>query len=179
MRAFTAVDIEKKQLLKKLKDIQKEINYNFNTVKPEKMHITLQFFRQINEEESQKIQKAMENISLKPFQIQIKGIGVFPSRDHVRVVWAGIESQEIHRLKEQASNHPVKDDNDHEFQPHITLMRVDHIRRRNKKQFRKKLEKLENQKVGETKVNSIKLFESRHNGQDTNYNLIKEKNLKK
>lgn len=177
MRAFTAIDIENSKKLEKLEKLQEEINYGFNKVKPEKMHITLQFFQNIDKSQVKQIKEAMQNIKLGVFEIKIKGVGVFPSRKHVRVVWAGIESNKIFELKKQASKHGVKDSNSHEFQPHITLARVNDINRTEKKKFRQKIEKHQNQTITETSIDTIKLFESIHNGQKTEYKTLKEEKL--
>jgi len=119
----------------------------------------------------------MKHVDLQPFQLKIKGVGVFPSKKHVRVVWAGVESDKIFELKKQVSNHSVSEDNGHEFHPHITLARVQNISRTDKKKFRKKLETLENQSLGTTTVDRIKLFESIHNGQNTEYKTLEEVKL--
>ena len=177
MRIFTAIDIENQEALEKLEKVQGEVSYGFNKVKPEKMHLTLQFFQNINQEEVEKIKKGLKQAKLESFKMKVKGVGVFPSRKHVRVVWAGIESEKIFDLKEQVSNHSVPDSNDHEFHPHITLARVNGIDRTEKKYFRQKLEKLENREITEINVNKIKLFESIHNGKNTEYRVIEEEKL--
>lgn len=177
MRVFTAADIENPKTLQKLKDLQEETDYGFNKVKPEKMHLTLQFFQEIDQEEVEEIKKGLANVETEPFEMKIKGVGVFPSRDHVRVVWAGIESEKIFELKKQVSNHEVEEDNNHNFHPHITLSRVRKISRNHKKEFRQKLEELENTEIGKVEVNSVKLFESVQTGNGTRYKVLEEKKL--
>ena len=177
MRAFTAVDIEDAEILNELQKLQKELDFGFNLVSPEKMHITLQFFRDIDEEEAEQIIKAMKKTDTRPFSLNVHGAGVFPSKDYIRVVWAGIESDEIHALKQQVSRHDVDPDNNHEFRPHITLARVDRISRTEKQDFRKKLEEIKDKKIGELEVNSVKLFESIHTGNSTEYRQLKEVKL--
>jgi len=177
MRAFTAVDIENPETLRKLQKVQEEINYGFNKTIPEKMHLTLQFFQDIGPEQVEEVEKGMQNIDLEPFEMQIKGVGVFPSRKHVRVVWAGIESEKIFELKNQVSNHSVPEDNDHDFLPHITLARVNGISRTEEKNFRQKLEELKEKNIAKLKVDSVKLFESVHNEINTEYRVLGEKKL--
>jgi 2'-5' RNA ligase len=177
MRAFTAVDIQDRELLLELEKIQSELDFGFNLVPPEKMHITLQFFQDIEDEEAEQIIEAMKNIEVDPFSLEIRGAGVFPSKDYIRVVWTGIESGTIHDLKEQVSNHEVEPDNNHEFHPHVTLARVDSISRTEKQDFRKKLEELQDKKIGELEVDSVKLFESIHVGDGTEYRELEEVKL--
>jgi len=177
MRIFTAIDIENHQALEKLEKVQDEVSYGFNKVDLGKMHLTLQFFQDINQEEVEEIKKGLKQAKLESFKMKVEGVGVFPSRKHVRVVWAGIESEKIFELNEQVSNHMVPDSNDHEFHPHITLARVNGIDRTEKKDFRQKLEKLENKEITQINVNKIKLFESVHNGKNTEYKVLEEENL--
>jgi 2'-5' RNA ligase len=177
MRAFTAVDIEDREILLKLKEISDELDYGFNQVKPEKMHITLQFFQEITDKETDKVIEAMKNTDLNPFILTIKGAGVFPSKDHIRVVWAGIQSEEIFELKKQVSDHSVESDNDHEFLPHITLARVNNISRRDKKEFRKKLDQLQNKNIGKLRVEEVKLFESVRKSNGVKYRTLEKISL--
>lgn len=177
MRVFTAVDIEDRELLEKLELLQEQLDYGFNNVKKEKMHLTFQFFQDIDREQVQLISKAMENIELEPFKLRVEGTGVFPSKGNPRVIWAGVTSEEVFELKKQVSNHRVPEDNGHDFHPHITLSRVKNVPRGSRKEFRQKLEKFEDREIGETKVDSVKMFESVHNGKSTDYNVLKEKKL--
>jgi 2'-5' RNA ligase len=174
MRAFTAVDIENREMLRKLEEIQKQLDYGFNLVSKEKMHITLQFFQDVNKEEVEKIIEAMEKVDQAPFQVRIQGAGVFPSREHIRVVWAGVDSDKIFDLKNQASQHPVESSNNHEFHPHITLARVRSISPRKKGNFLRTLEGMENKSIGDLEIHSFKLFESVRTGNGTHYRELKE-----
>ncbi|QGA79935.1 RNA 2',3'-cyclic phosphodiesterase [Candidatus Nanohalobium constans] len=177
MRVFTAVNIENEKVLDKLEEMQKELDYGFNKVKPGKMHLTLQFFKNVDRNELEEIKTGLNKIEMEPFKLKIKGVGVFPSKDYVRVVWAGIESEEVFELKNQVSKHSVEEDNDHKFHPHITLSRVKNIARRDKKDFRRKLEKLEDEEIAQTTVKSVKLFKSKHTGKAMVYSVLEEKEL--
>jgi 2'-5' RNA ligase len=177
MRVFTAVDIEDQELLEKLERLQEQLDYGFNNVKKEKMHLTLQFFQDVDREQVQLIGEALENIELEPFKLKVKGTGVFPSKSNPRVIWAGVGSEEVFELKKQVSNHRVPEDNGHDFHPHITLSRVKKVPRGSRKEFRQKLEEFEDREIGETQVDSVEMFESVHNGKSTDYNVLKEKEL--
>lgn len=177
MRVFTAVDIQDRELLLKLEEMQEELDYGFNKVEPDKMHITLQFFQNVKDEEVDEVIEAMRDVDKDPFSLEIKGAGVFPSKDYIRVVWAGVKSEDIHELKERVSNHSVPSDNNHDFHPHVTLARVDKISRRDKKEFRKKLEEYEGERIGELEVNSVKLFESVPTGNGNEYRLLEKVKL--
>lgn len=177
MRAFTAVDVENTELQQKLVKARNRLDHGFKPVPPEKMHVTIEFFKYMEVESREEIVKALQNIKLSSFKAKVKGVGVFPSKDHVRVVWTGLDSQKLYKLEEQASKHAIESTNDHEFKPHITLSRVEEISRRDKKQFREKLEKFQDSKFGTLEVNSVKLFKSKRTGNGTKYVELEEVKL--
>jgi 2'-5' RNA ligase len=177
MRVFTAVDVEDEQLLDRLEDLREFLDFGFNPVSRQKMHLTLQFFQDIDEEEVEEIKEALQGMDISRFEAEVKGTGVFPSKDRVRVVWAGVDSEKIFDLKQQASQHRVEEDSKHDFHPHITLSRVNKISRTLKGEFRKRLEARKDQKHGTLKVDSVKVFESVHTGSRTDYRLLEEVSL--
>lgn len=175
-RVFSAVDIEDEKLLDRLEDIRETLNLGFNPVEKEKMHITLEFFKDIDEDEIDLIKKAMDNIELDSFTADVKEVGVFPSEDYIRVVWAGAESEKFQELYKQVSNHSVQSNNDHDFQPHITLMRVRNPSKEQKKKLKRTIREFSDHEFGKLKVNKVKLFESYLNGK-TKYKQLHKKEL--
>lgn len=176
-RIFSAVDVDEKEILNRLVEIRDTLDLEFKTVPEHKMHITLQFFRDIDEKEIEEVKKAMEKTSLEPFKVELKKIGVFPSRDYIRVVWAGAKADELHKLYSQVSEHSISPDNNYDFRPHITLMRVENISQEHKKKLRRMIREYENEFFGELKVNTVKLFESNLTPQGSKYELLEEKQL--
>ena len=175
-RVFSAVDIEDKKLLNRLEDIRETLNLGFNPVKKEKMHITLEFFEDINEEELEEVEKAMSEVEIESFDADVKGIGVFPSKEYIRVVWAGLESAKFQDLYKEVSNHPVESSNDHDFRPHITLMRVKSPSKEQKKKLKRTIREFENKEFGKLNVDNCKLFESHLDGKNK-YRLLHKKEL--
>lgn len=175
-RVFSAVDIEDEKLLDRLEEIRETLNLGFNPVEREKMHITLEFFEDINEDEIELVKQAIDNIELDSFTANVKDVGVFPSEDYIRVVWAGVESDKFQELYTQVSDHEVESDNDHEFTPHITLMRVRSPSREQKKKLKRTIREFDNHEFGKLEVNEVKLFESYLNG-ETKYKEIHKKEL--
>ncbi|MFB6147672.1 MAG: RNA 2',3'-cyclic phosphodiesterase, partial [Candidatus Nanohaloarchaea archaeon] len=127
MRVFSAVDIENGELLDELERVRDRLDLGFNTVPGKKMHITLQFFEDLDQAELEKVEEALESIQVEPFTAELAGVGAFPSRDYIRVVWAGAESEKLHDLHAEASRHGIPENNEHEFQPHVTLARVKEV----------------------------------------------------
>jgi 2'-5' RNA ligase len=93
----------------------------------ENYHITLRFIGEVSEPQADDIDSALASLSVKPFDLQIKGCGVF-GQDQPRALWAGIEPNEaltnlqkkIERVFQQIGLAPDK----RKFAPHITLARL-------------------------------------------------------
>jgi len=174
-RAFTAIDIPP-EIAEKLSNIQEEIDVG-RPVKPEKMHVTFQFFSELTESELEKVENHLRTIEFEAFEIQVKGLGVFPSEKYIRVIWAGIESAEIRELYRKISDHSVPADNNHDFRPHVTLARVDDVRRGDKKKIHDTLEKYDGKSLGTFTAEKVKLYRSELKPEGSEYTKLYSKNL--
>lgn len=176
-RVFTAADIEDSETLQELTKIREKFNLGFNPVKKGKMHITLQFFKNINTKEINKIEKALKNVEVDSFKLKISEVGAFPSKNHIRVIWAGAQGKEIFKLYNQSKVHQINDDNTHDFVPHITLLRVNKISPSKKKKTINNLQEYKHYFFGEVKVNKVKIIESQLKGNKSTYKTLKSINL--
>lgn len=173
-RVFSAVDIEKKEVLNRLEKIRDTLNIGFSPVKREKIHLTLEFFKDISEEEISEVESALSSINTAPFEMKVQGLGAFPSEDYIRVVWAGVNSSEIFNLQKQAKLHNISSDNKHEFKPHITLMRVKNTSKKRKKKLKRSLREHQDESFGTVTVDKVKVLESRMTGEGSKYREISE-----
>ena len=173
-RVFSAVEIEDKKALETLKQIRNETDHDFRAVPEEKMHITLQFFKDVNQEEIDEIKQALHNADLKPFKAEIKDLSAFPSEDYIKVIWVGVESEHLHELKRQVSQHRVKAEEHEDFRPHITLHRVDSISPEEKEELQKAFEKYRDEFLSEIAVDRVKLFESKLEENGPRYQVLEE-----
>ena len=176
-RVFSAVEIEDENTLETLKQIRNETDHEFRPVPEEKMHTTLQFFKDIDQEEIEEIKQAMHDTNLKAFKAEIKGLSAFPSEDYIKVIWAGVEAEEIHELKKQVSQHGVEAEEHEEFRPHITLHRVDNISPEEKEELQKTFEKYRDEVIAEITVDKVKLFESKLEEDGPRYEVLDEVEL--
>lgn len=176
-RIFSAIDIEDEETLEKLEKLRDTLDLGFKPIEKEKMHITLQFFKDLEKEEIEKVEKGLQNIDTGPFKLKIEGLGAFPSEDYIRVIWAGAEHPRIYEIQEKASKHEVESDDNHEFKPHITLLRVENLSGKEKKKLKKAFEEHSNEEIGDIEVNKIKLFRSELTPEGTEYTEIAEKKL--
>lgn len=176
-RVFSAVDIEDEKLLDELADVRDRLDLGFKPVERNKMHITLEFFQDADQEEIETLKKTIRDISMPSFTVKIKGVGAFPSKDYIRVVWAGARSEKMQKLYSEVTDHLVESDNDHEFTPHVTLFRVENISPGKKDRLRKSIREFSDHGFGELEVAGVKLFESRFTDEGSEYSVIERVKL--
>ncbi len=156
MRAFLAIDIPGK-FNQEITNLQRELPAEgIKPISPENLHITLKFLGEIDEDMGSDLKQALARLKPGKIKISLKGIGVFPSREYIRVIWIGCESPELLKLGEEINEllFPIgfKKEN---FSPHITIARAK--RKVNISNF---LDENENIEIGEFKAKEIKLKKS-------------------
>lgn len=166
VRSFISVDIEETSLLSKILQLQKYLQgtgADLKLVEPENIHVTLRFLGEISPELLQDIENAMKEVPIQSFQMELKGLGCFPSPSRINVIWIGIEkgAQKLgaffNQLEPQFRKLGVKPDNKG-FSPHLTIARVK--TGRNKERLRQFLDEMRDYEVGNMTVNSIRLKRS-------------------
>jgi 2'-5' RNA ligase len=132
IRSFVAFDIGNAQVLKRLGEAQEilaKTGADLSLVRPQNIHITLRFLGDITLSMVEKIDKEMQSVVFRPFDVEIKGMGAFPNVKYARVVWAGIQQgadklmavfdQLEPRLRQLGLAPDSKG-----FSPHLTIARV-------------------------------------------------------
>ncbi|NHX35358.1 MULTISPECIES: RNA 2',3'-cyclic phosphodiesterase [Halolamina] len=76
---------------------------------------------------------AVDAAGLDPFEVEVGGLGAFPSAEYISVVWAGVRdgTADLHDLAaalETATTERGFDVADDEFTPHVTLARMNDAR---------------------------------------------------
>lgn len=150
MRAFFAVDLPD-GLANPIADAQAAFEgaEGLRFVDPEQAHVTLKFLGDIGGSDTDKPdtdestpalddviaagERAVAEADVDPFECAIAGFGVFPSRDYISVVWAGIDegSAELTALHEALETETTAlgvDPEAHAFTPHVTLARMNDAR---------------------------------------------------
>jgi 2'-5' RNA ligase len=165
VRAFLAIPLPA-DVLDKVQQVQNELAGALPEVRWTSlatMHLTLKFFGSISEESLEKIGEVMLSIGRLciPFQIEIGGVGAFPSLDRPRVIWVG--AREAHflvalqsALEEELQKIGIPRE-DRPYSPHLTLGRS----RGRIPAGREILEKYRNIVCGTMLVEKVILFESR------------------
>ena len=163
-RGFIAVDID---VFSKLLEFEKEIKEtgaNVKLVEPENTHITLKFLGDTNESLIGEIDKIMKDAvkEIDPFNIQLRGAGVFPNQNYIKVIWIGIKQGEpieliARKIDEQLSKIGFKKEK-RGFSPHLTIARVKSAK--GKDEILHVIEKYRDVQFVDIRVDSIKLKKS-------------------
>ena len=160
-----AVEVNKK-LVDEIMEIQKmlaEANALVKFVEPENLHFTFKFLGDITPEKAKAIlEMAEEKVkNYSPFNITIKGTGVFPNLGYIRVIWLGVENtEEFSKMQEDFDKEFVNMgfNKERSYIPHLTVGRVKGVQ--NKELLVSVVKELENIEVGTMKVDRLILKES-------------------
>ena len=97
-------------------------------VAPENYHITLLFLGEQDEARLPAIMQAMEaaRAGVPPFEIAIRGLGVFPNWNRPNVLWAGVSEggQPLAQVATALERTLLPAPSSKPFHPHITLARI-------------------------------------------------------
>lgn len=162
MRSFIAIEIDPdKRMLRAIKEM-KSLGTKIKAVEIENIHLTLKFLGEIDERQVESISKDMESLSkYEEFNIQLKGVGAFPSVDRPRVIWVGVVYPEtlenIWRDVEEIAYRAGIDRESRGFSPHITIGR---LKERSIGRLRTFMEKYSDAEFGAQRVREIKLKKS-------------------
>jgi 2'-5' RNA ligase len=134
IRAFIAADLPdaSKRALRGLQDrLKAGGRANVRWVDPGSIHLTLKFLGNIDVVMIQRILAVMAEAAggVRPFPIELKGLGVFPNLSRVRVVWVGlggeVEKLAVIQKRIEAGLVPLGFTAEaRPFAPHFTLGRV-------------------------------------------------------
>jgi len=134
IRAFLALD-PPTDVLRRISGIQgalkRDIRGSISWVRPEGLHLTLKFFGDISTDQVTVISNAVaaHTAGARPFNLEVKGFGVFPGLQRPRVLWIGIGG-EVGRLLNlqkaidlglEACGFPGEE---RPFRAHLTLARI-------------------------------------------------------
>lgn len=91
-------------------------------------HITLQFLGDVHRHDVSEVIEAGQSIRIKPFQISLESVGVFPLRGEARVLWAGVDkSDPLIALQRTLSSELRRRGfqlDKRKYHPHVTVARL-------------------------------------------------------
>jgi 2'-5' RNA ligase len=133
IRTFAAVEIwpeirdRARMLINRFKDTTAKVTW----VKPEQMHLTMNFLGDVPLNDIAAVCKAVADAAapFKPFDIEMAGVGVFPSYDNPRTIWLGVgdggeELIALHNALQARLGDLGFRVEARRFHPHLTLGRV-------------------------------------------------------
>ncbi|HEX3013602.1 MAG TPA: RNA 2',3'-cyclic phosphodiesterase [Methanobacterium sp.] len=184
MRAFLAayIDEELKDKITEVQEQLKEADAPVKFVEPHNLHFTFKFFGEIDEEKTEEIVNAVETKvqNYGPFEIFIKGVGVFPNPRYIRVLWLGVENSEPFSKLQMDMDEDFKKlgfKKERSYVPHLTMGRVRGAK--NKDALLSRIDELKEVEIGKMKIEKLLLMESelkRDSGPV--YTVVKEFELK-
>ena len=167
VRAFIAIDVDEKTRVSIAK-IQRELsesNVNLRNVDPANLHITMKFLGEVDNNTIDNIKTSLNDIAsnFSLFRTSIEGLGVFPSLNYIRVLWAGVGvgSDNIinicQKIDKELTQFGFKKEKD--YTPHVTVSRIKSAK--NKSYLLKLVENNRKTFFSEFDVTSIVLKESK------------------
>jgi 2'-5' RNA ligase len=175
MRAFLGIPIAQ-DLVSKVVNIQKKFSdFDIKMVEKDNFHFNLKFFRHIEEQKLGKIKEIVANVCEKfeKFDINMSGLGTFPSKTYIKVIWLGVKDgyNTMVSLSDMI-NQGLETEFEKEkgFTPHLTIGRI--RSGKNKEKLVKIRQELENIEIGTMNVDRIVLFESKLSPQGPVYKEV-------
>ena len=163
-RGFIAIEINATATLLEFENEIKKTGADVKLVEPKNIHITLKFLGDVEENLVDNIENIMKDAvdQLQPFTIKLKGTGVFPHQNYVRVIWIGIKDGQViekisHAIDERLSTLGFKKEK-RGFSPHLTIGRVKTAK--NKQQLLTTIEKYGDREFCVQQITSITLKKS-------------------
>jgi 2'-5' RNA ligase len=132
VRAFLAFDLDSPEVKRKLTEMQRRAartGADLKSVEAENIHITVRFLGDISLDMVEKVFLEMQKTSFSPFNVKIRGLGVFPNLSCPRVLWAGIAegTGQLEKVFLQLEPNLQKlgfNPDPKGFNPHLTIARV-------------------------------------------------------
>jgi len=180
IRSFIAFDIDSESVIKRLSEVQKTLlntGADLKTVEPRNIHVTMRFLGDISPSMIDPIHEEMEKVSFAPFEIELRGLGAFPTLKYAKVVWVGIKdgaeklTDIFNQLEPRIRGLGFKPD-PKGFSPHLTIARVKSGR--NKAELVRIIQEFEDYQFGVIKASCLKLKKSVLTPKGPIYSTLKE-----
>jgi 2'-5' RNA ligase len=130
---------------------------------PERLHVTVRFIGEADEARTQAIRSVLiPAIEARVFDLSVEGVGAFPPKGPLRVIWAGLTDGcdgllEVERAVSRRLETLVRAE-DRPYSPHLTLARVREPAGLSRAIL---LDGLASRHFGRVHVDAITLYESR------------------
>ena len=183
VRSFIAVDVEEPALLGALEGVQRGLmatGADIKCVERENIHITLRFLGDVSEGQLEGLRLLVAGLELRPFPVEFRGVGAFPSLRRPRVVWAGLAggadglAEVFSRLEDGVVGLGFRREG-RGFSPHVTLARV--RSGRNREGLVEEILRRSDDPLGEMVAERVRLKKSALTPRGPNYSTLAESTL--
>jgi len=167
MRLFTAVDVS--ECAEAIADVQEPLRglSGLNPTDPKQAHVTVKFLGDGPDDGHDvdalldALRRGITTAAVDPFNVELAGVGAFPSPEYITVVYLGVDSgteplTRLHAAIEAETTDIGYDPERHDYTPHVTLVRMNHAGK--KQRVQRYLES--SPAVASTEVESLRLIES-------------------
>jgi 2'-5' RNA ligase len=134
IRSFVAVSISdgaRRQIAELLNNLRRGLGADVRWVRPELMHLTLVFLGEVSEDFLDRVKVQLSQVAgrHKAFDVQLNGLGAFPSSSRARVVWVGTDKgrsdvcalqKDLQTALSSVGHQPER----RPFSPHLTIGRL-------------------------------------------------------
>jgi 2'-5' RNA ligase len=185
-RIFVAVDISN-DVRRKVSTYIQELREEFSNLrvgweKTEKLHLTLKFLGDTDENQLEKLREIVRNIAgqISKFSLKIAETGVFPAPRNARILWIDVKDEKgslakINRLLETECEKIGFSKERKNYKPHLTIARLRDVGK-SKELAEKHLQ--EEFKPAEVEVAEIAIYESRFQPAGSIYQKVTTVQLK-
>jgi 2'-5' RNA ligase len=98
-------------------------------VPPENYHLTLRFIGEVESWRAEEVDEALANIRARPFELSLRGVGLFEKGGRISALWVGVEKAEalafLQGKVEIALQRIGLEPERKRFAPHVTLARTE------------------------------------------------------
>jgi len=165
-RTFIAVDFDDPDIVSRAREVQRKIMESgvvMKPVEPQNLHVTLWFFGELDSGRLKTVLENARQVRFKPFKVEVKGVGYFPGRNRINVIWLGISdpSNGLKNILDQLLGKLTRLGfryDDRGFTPHLTIGRVKYVK--NKPLALQQLTQLREIYFGEQVITSFKVKKS-------------------
>lgn len=178
IRVFIAIDISPTPQIIQFSQSIVKTGADVKLVELENIHITMKFLGDTDEKYIDDIEHIIKKsvASTKPFTVTLKGTGVFPNQNYLKVIWIGIiNGRELETIAEHidVGCHSLgfKKEN-RGFSSHLTIGRVKTARQ--KQQLLEVIKNYADVTFSTTTVNSIKIKKSELTSKGPIYTTLRE-----
>jgi 2'-5' RNA ligase len=170
VRLFIAVEIPvelQQKVYKETAKLRKELDSLIRWVAVEHMHLTLRFLGDVSPSNVEFLMQMLRNEAeaVPCFNIQLAGLGSFPSLRRPRVLYIGIQApaalDTLQRGIESASRRLGYESEERPFSAHLTLGRAkQNATATDQQKIRRAIESTQVDLLGSARVDSVHLFKS-------------------